>query len=491
LPIIRAACFENLPLAVAPAIGLAMANGGVGATLNYANGPLGGQTINPTTLNGNGLLMQSLFINADLKSLDNVTNDLRASRVWEIGGGDLTTTAGFYKANQSFNSFWTFTTALQDVNGNGNSALVNVKTAAGVNVSQDGILSFSTVGGSSYHRNYDVAYDINAPYASVNYHFGKIAIGGSIRYDMGQVKGTLTGAELGLSSATGITSYDFNHDGVISVAEGKTAALPNLSGLVDYDYHYVSYSTGINFRISEPLAVFARYSRGGRAAADRILFTPAINYHTGALLDPKDGYDSVRQTELGVKYRKGNLALNLTSFLATTGERNLQVNSKPDGSVQVEHIIRDYRAYGAEFEGSIRHGPFSLTAGATYTHAEISKDATNAAVVGNTPRHQPSFIFEATPQFESKLFTIGANLIGSTSNYAQDTNQLKLPGYTVVNAFVQVRPTQGLELMLNANNLFNTLGVAEVTQAAIPASGMVLARSITARTISGSVRFSF
>jgi outer membrane receptor protein involved in Fe transport len=167
------------------------------------------------------------------------------------------------------------------------------------------------------------------------------------------------------------------------------------------------------------------------------------------------------------------------------------VNSKPDGSVQVEHIIRAYRAYGAEFEGSVRRGPFSLTAGATYTHGEITDDATNPAIVGNTPRHQASFIFEATPQFETQMFTVGANFLGTTSSYAQDTNQLKLPGYTVVNAFVQFRPTDKLQLMLNANNLFDTLGIAEVTQASIPASGMVLARSITGRTISGSIRFAF
>ncbi|RJF93664.1 TonB-dependent receptor [Sphingomonas cavernae] len=486
---ISGSVFENLPLAVAPAIGLAMVNGGPGATLSYANGPLAGQAINPATLNGNGLLMQSLFINADLKNLDNMTNDLRASRVWDIGGGKLTTTAGFYKSNQSFDSFWTFTTALQDVVGGGNSALVNVATAGGVPVTQNGILSFSTLGTGAYHRRYDVSYDINAPYASVNYHIGKVAIGASIRYDMGKVQGTLLGSDLG-GGRVGIKPYDINGDGTISRAESLTAFLPlTQPGLVDYDYDYLSYSGGINFRVSEPLAVFARYSRGGRAAADRILFTPAINYNSGALIDPKDGYDSVKQTEVGVKYRGDGLALNVTGFLANTGERNLQVNSRPDGSVQVERIVREYRAYGAEFEGSVRRGPFSLTAGATYTNAEITSDATNPAIVGNTPRHQANFIFEATPQYETQMFTVGANFLGTTSSYAQDTNQLKLPGYTVVNAFVQFRPTDRLQLMLNANNLFDTLGMTEVTQASIPASGMVLARSITGRTISGSIRF--
>ena len=61
----------------------------------------------------------------------------------------------------------------------------------------------------------------------------------------------------------------------------------------------------------------------------------------------------------------------------------------------------------------------------------------------------------------------------------------------MVNPFVQFRPTEKLQLMLTVNNLFDTLGMVEVGQASIPASGVVFGRSITGRTISGSVRFSF
>ncbi|HJT39295.1 MAG TPA: TonB-dependent receptor, partial [Sphingobium sp.] len=234
-----------------------------------------------------------------------------------------------------------------------------------------------------------------------------------------------------------------------------------------------------------------RYSRGGRAAADRILFSPAFNYDSGALIDGKDAYDSVRQAEAGVKYRGDGFALNLTGFLANTGERNIQINIGSNGEVQTQPIVRKYRAYGAEFEGSVRHGPFSLTAGATYTHAEIKANASDPALVGNTPRRQPKLIFEAMPQYETRMFTVGASIIGTTSSFAQDTNQLKLPGYTVVNPFVQFRPTDRLQLMLNVNNLFDTLGMVEVGQASIPASGVVFGRTITGRTISGSVRLSF
>ena len=125
------------------------------------------------------------------------------------------------------------------------------------------------------------------------------------------------------------------------------------------------------------------------------------------------------------------------------------------------------------------------------TLAEISSDLNDPTVVGNTPRHQANFIFSLTPQYETELFTLGANLVGTTSSFAQDTNQLKLPGYTTVNAFLQLRPLERVELGLNVNNVFDVLGLAEVTQAAIPATGIVTARAINGRTVQASVRYSF
>jgi outer membrane receptor protein involved in Fe transport len=481
---------ESLSLAVAPAAALAYAYGGPGATLSYATGPLAGQAINPATVNGNGLLSTSLFLDTKLNSLDNITNDLRTSRVWNIGGGALTTTLGFYKSSQAYDSDWSFVTVLADVRGGGNAALVNVTSAGGVPTTQEGYTAFGLAGGA-YHRKYDVKYNVNAPYGSLNYHIGKLAIGGSVRYDMGSVKGALYGAELG-GGRVGLIAYDINGDGKISIPETQTAVLPLASpGPVDYKYHYLSYSAGVNFRVSEPLAVFARYSRGGRAAADRILFTPAISSTNGNLPDPGDGFDIVKQTELGLKFRKSGVTVNVTGFSATSGDRNLQVNSKADGTVQVEHIIRSYSARGVEVEGAVRRGVFSLSAGGTYTSAKIASDLSNPAVVGNRPRHQASFIFEATPQIEVKYGTVGVNVIGTTSSFAQDTNQLKLPGYTLVNAFLQVRPVERVQLMLNVNNLFDAVAIAETSQGTIPASGIVLGRAMTGRTISTSLRLSF
>ncbi len=457
---------------------------------NFATGPQAGQAIaSPTTLNGNGLLTSSLQFGTKIKSLNNVTNDIRASRVWDITGGELTTTAGFYASSQDYATDLAFLNVLASVAGNGQSTLINTKTAAGVPFTQDGYIAYGI--GSTFRRNYDMNYGVNAPYASANYRIGKIAVGGSLRYDMGKVRGTLYGAELG-GGRPATTSFDMNRDGAISTAETKVSLLPlGRPGDVDYDYHYLSYSTGVNYRVAEQLAVFGRYSRGGRASADKILFTPAVNYSTGKLVDDESAYDTVKQIELGLKYRIAGLTFNATGFSAKTGERNVQIVSGADGQAQVNNIVRGYEAKGVELEAAVRRGPFSVTAGGTYTDAKIASDALRPELVGNKPRHQADFIYSVTPQVELKYVTIGANVIGTTSSYAQDTNQLKLPGYKLVNAFVQVRPAERVQLMLNVNNLFNKLALIDSEQATIPASGVVLGRAFLGRTASATLRYSF
>ena len=479
----------EVPIAVASAVGLSFAYGGPGAVMSYATGPKAGQVItSPSTLNGNGLLVSSVPEDFKIDSLNNFTNDFRASRVWTIAGGELTATAGFYKSSQDYKTDWSLLNTLSEVNGGGNAALINLTSAAGVPTTQDGYIAY---GVGAYRRNYEMNYGVNAPYGSVNYHIGKLAIGGSVRYDMGTVRGTLFGSELG-GGRVGVKSVDINGDGKISLPESKTGVLPLGSpGRVDYDYHYLSYSVGANYHIVEPLAVFARYSVGGRAAADSILFTPAINYDSGKLVDPASAYDQVKQTELGLKYRKSGVTLNITGFSANTGERNVQVNSKPDGSIVVENIVRAYEAKGVEVEAGLRRGPFSVTAGATYTSAKIASDATHPTFIGNVPRHQADLIFEVTPQVDLKYATVGLNMVGTTASYAQDTNQLKLPGYTLVNAFVQIRPMERVQLMLNVNNLFDKLALAEVLQASIPASGVVLGHAYSGRTVSATLRYAF
>lgn len=470
------------PSAVNTVAALAASQAGAGATARYANGPNAGQLV-PADANGNGLLSFNYISHSRARSLDYFTNDLRATRVWKAGGGNLTVTGGIYKAIQNLHADWLHSAIDTDVAGNGETAMVNITSAGGVAQTQDGYYAFSR-NGSKFRRIFDVKYDITAPYGSVNYHIGKVAIGGSLRYDFGKVSGSLTGADLG-AGRVGLISYDINGNGMISAPETRVAFLPlDRPAPVDYDYGYLSYSTGINYRVAEPFSLFARYSRGARANADKILFTPAVSAVDGSVPDASDKYDEVRQLEGGFKFRKAGATLNVTAFRATADDHNV-LNGAATAT------IRAYRAYGVEMEGGLRHGPFSIVASATYTKAKITEDKLDATLTGKEPRHQPAWTFQATPQVELKSLTFGANVVTITSSYAQDSNLLKMPGFTVVNPFIQFRPVERVQLSLNANNLFDTVGFFEINQAEVPANGIGWGRAINGRTVSASVRFDF
>ena len=107
------------------------------------------------------------------------------------------------------------------------------------------------------------------------------------------------------------------------------------------------------------------------------------------------------------------------------------------------------------------------------------------------PRRQPDFMYQATPQYQNRYVTIGANLIGATSSYATDNDIMTVPGYLLVNAFLQYRPVERVQLMLNANNLFDEVAWIEITTPSVPANGVGLGRAANGRTVSLSARMDF
>lgn len=475
-----------LPLGLIPAGAAGAIFGTPGSRLVYASGPQKGQTIaNSAALNGNGMLALSAVISSKVRSVDNFTDDLRVSRVWGMGEGALTTTAGVYLARQDIKVDRALIDVLQDVRGDGRSALVDIIGPNGVAYTQDGVVDF-TGPGLGTHSSYDVEYGVLAPYASLNFRTGKLSVGGSVRVDTGTVQGTVR-----TNGAADTRTIDVDNDGIITNAERTFAIAPYSNNLpVDYDYHYVSYSGSVNYRVSQSFSAFGRHSRGARGGADRILLSPAISSVDGSLASKSAAYDPVKQTELGMKFRHGGLFLNATGFYATVRETNTQLQPDANGITSLVLVNRAYRAFGGEFEGGIRRGPLNLTGSATLTNAKITA-AEDRALIGNTPRHQAKLIFQLMPQYETELFTVGADVIGTTRSFTQDTNQLRMPGYATVNAFVQVRPIDRVVLSLNVNNVFDTRALIDVSAGTIPTSGYTLAQTLYGRTITTALRVFF
>lgn len=470
------------PAAVGDAQTAANAFAGAGAQLYYASGPQSGQRIgNPGTLGGNGLLASVVLFDVDLKSLDNITNDLRINGKVDVGGGAVSIAAGIYNSRQTIKTDWLWTSFFQSVQGDGRSVLVDVRNAAGVSQTAGGTLYSASFFGNCCRRSYDMRYNTNAPFAQLGFEAGRLNIDGSVRYDFGSAKGSIAGD---LPGATTTRAQDMDGNGILSVAEQSVGFIPANRARVDYDYSYLSYSAGVNYRLSDTLAAFARYSRGGRVNADRLLFGPLVDTATGGLVGGAKPYDFVKQAEGGVKFSSGPIALYATVFNARTQETNYLLS-------QQQFTSRDYEATGVELEGRFRRGPFSLTAAGTWTDASITRDATDTTLNGNRPQRQASLVYQATPQFDFGRVSFGANVIGTTSSYTQPVNDLKMPAYTQVNGFLLLRAADNVSINVNANNIFNVKGITEAEEGAIPANAIVRARSINGRTVAASVRFDF
>lgn len=472
------------PAGAGAAQGIANGIGGAGSSIVFATGPSAGQVANPATIGGNGLLTNVVNFNTRLNSLSNVTNDFRVNKQFDIGGGTANFTSGFYFSRQTIDTDWLWTSHVQTVEGNGRAALVNIRNAAGQTVTQNGTVGFgASFFGNCCRRSYDVDYSTYAPFASLSVQTGRLTLDASVRYDFGDASGTIAGADSGFG--VGVGSFDFDRNGTISTAESQTSIMPLGSARpVNYNFDYFSFSLGANYLVTDDLGAFARYSRGGRHTADRSLFSPAVSTLDGSLPGGDAGVvATVDQLEVGLKYQSDGLSLYATGFFAKTAETNVEL-------APLELFDSEYEAKGIELEGSYRTGPFTLSAGATWTDAEI-KDALDRTTIGNTPRRQADLVYQATAQYDSKQFTLGANVVGTTDSYAQDSNQLKLPGFTQVNAFAAFRPIDRVEVGLNAANLFNTTGFTEAEEGAIPGNAIVRARSIAGRTVLASVRFDF
>jgi outer membrane receptor protein involved in Fe transport len=451
--------------------GLAESIAGAGATLTYANGPQAGDAYTATNL------MRIHSFDVEMSNLDFMVNDFKLTKTIN----DTSYTFGMYNSTQNIEQSWLWNSYLYEVKGK-DAALVDVTAADGTAFSDKGVIAYGVPAwGNCCTRNYDLSYTISAPYAAFSTSFDNINIDGSVRFDSGTATGTFAGAAQ--------SAVDMNGDGIIHQIETSVSNVNNAAANdVNYDWNYVSYSLGANLQINDDLATFARLSHGGTANADRLAFG---KIDAAGIAKDEDIYDEVDQLELGVKYRADNLSLFATAFFAETQEQNFEATSQT-------FFDREYESKGIELETVYYIGDFDIRGNFTWTDSEITKDALNPSVVGNTPRRQADFVYSLTANYIFDEGTVGVNLIGTTDSFAQDgfdqsvSNALVLDGFTQANAFAQYNLSDSLSVSLNINNLFDTVGVTEAEDAtADSAESIIRGRSITGRSSSLTLRYEF
>lgn len=452
------------PAQVDNASAIADSIGGDNASLVYANGPSAGEQYD------GDLAMRIHTFDVEMSDFGSIVNDLKLTK--ELDNASVT--FGYYKAVQNIEMSWYWNSYLLEAKGD-NAALLNVVGENGDQYSENGLYAYGVpFWGNCCQRNYDAQYDIDAPYIAVSADFDQLTVDASVRHDSGTASGFYAGSVQ--------AEVDVNRDGNISIPEQSVSSIDNANpSPINYDWSYTSYSIGANYQLEDNIAIFGRLSHGGRANADRLLFG---RVRPDGSVAKQDAVDEVDQFEFGVKYRGDDLSLFATAFYAETEEQNFEATSQ-------RFFDRTYEAKGIELESVYYIGDFDIRGSFTWTDAEIAKDALAPEVVGNTPRRQADFIYSLISRYNFENGSAGVSLIGSSGAYAQDNNDLEFDAYTMVNAFASYRLSENLSISINANNLFDEVGITEAEEGSVPDNNIIRARAINGRSTSLSLRFEF
>ncbi len=410
------------------------------AGTTFATGPRKGQAYT-------GNSFTAVVFNTSLDNLNLLANDLKVSKSFDMGdGAKLSAAAGLYTSTQKVGLTWNFNQYLIEAIGDKPALL-----SSAIN---------GTAGFGGCCSNYiDADYRTTAPYLSLALETGPFNIDGSVRRDK--------------QKATGV----FNQSFFIAANSGIRYD-PKTTNNINYEIDHTSYSFGGNYRVNKDLGLFLRYSEGVSFNSDRITFFNDTRLTNGSTSQVP--INKVKQTEAGAKLRAGAFSAFVTVFQAKTDETNFDVTTQKGSA-------NSYDAKGIEFEGGLRLGDIKFTGGLTYTDAKITA-SNNSKLIGTTPKRQADWVYQAAAVYDWNAFSTGLSLVGTTDSKDDGPtgpNTIKLPGFAVVNAFVNYRVSTNATVSLGVNNLTDKLGYTEAND------GRGAARAVNGRTSKISLKYTF
>ena len=461
----------------------------------------------------NQLAYTNLLFDTQIHDLGVVANDLEL--IWE-GDNGVNISGGVYFSKQAIKTSWnSWHTRMQTLDGANSRNITYIANGAGIDASGapvDVVLADNGALTQSFLAwNWDLEYRTIAPYLNVGFDVGdRATLDVSVSYDDVQARGQRLDGCCG-----GNMAYDLNGNGSVGqieqvggvitrldsdallenpaarsagfIAGGVRALNENNAAVtnVNYDADNTSFSLGGTFLLTDDSSVFARYSDGGRAVADRLTQVGGSLNPDGSLTSTTDGFDNVQQFELGYKHSAGNWTFFATLFDTVTEETQAELTSGLT-------FVREYDATGIEFEGDYDFNDyFRIRGNATWTDAEISKDLNDQTVVGNTPRRQADFIYTIIPEVQFDRLVAGLVLQGTTDFYLQDNNDLKQKGYTLVNLFANWDITDDLTAYFNVNNLTDEFVITESEEGSGAVGSIIRARPLSGRSSSIGVTYRF
>ena len=312
-----------------------------------------------------------------------------------------------------------------------------------------------------------------------------------VRYETVRQTGTKQGWQNGVSAVGNLggldkdftTIYDigsrvyngqiFNYDQSYSLNAANIGAVTNADANGDgegFQFDYISWSAGLNYKLAEKTATYLRVSRGNKA--------PELDYYANNFvnvpLDKKAPIETVTQAEIGFKTSSKKASLSATAFYSKLDNALLQLFiSNGAASFFTDPTFNASRTFGLELETVIRPTEnFNIRAHATlqdakydrlqYQNTAGSTDKTKfffEDFAGNRVKDVAPIILDITPSLKIGKFTPYINYRWFSERQGNRRNSIQLASYGVVNAGVTGDLTSKFSISVQGNNLLNSAGI--------------------------------
>ncbi|WP_372752319.1 TonB-dependent receptor [Mariniflexile sp.] len=241
----------------------------------------------------------------------------------------------------------------------------------------------------------------------------------------------------------------------------------------NYNYNYISYSTGINYKITDDAALFGRFSKGHKA--------PELNYYfnnfSNVPINKKGEVQDINQMELGLKSNLKDISFTTTLFwseLRNIGVSDFAFDEDTNSIFYTPIQFNTSRTIGLEWESAyapLDHFLFRFngiiqspkaTKWSIYDDAGSvdSNDDSITDYSGNTLAFNPKLMFNLIAEYNKNKTSSFVKWRYMGKREGNVANAFQLAAYSVFDAGLGYKINKHLSANILVTNLFNSDGLA-------------------------------
>ncbi len=253
----------------------------------------------------------------------------------------------------------------------------------------------------------------------------------------------------------------------------NTKAVLGTAYKYDKTLSYVSFSGALNYKISDNMAIYGRYSNGKKAPGFQVYQNVSSAFNETNL---KPEIQTIQQFEAGFKVKTEQFSTNITPFYSSLERIPTAVTfTDSKGALYNPPVYyNNLKTYGVEIDGTYKisdkfgiRGVLTLqgskaAAYKNWIHLPTGSATTPDSTVdnsGNSIASLPNVMANITPEYSNGKFYAGLTWSYMGARQANFANAFELPAFSQFNLSMGYDITPKFRLSANINNLTNNYGV--------------------------------